>query len=72
MCVEASQKAGVPTSILRVGQIAGPNTRMGIWNPQEWLPSLVKTSKAIGKVPLDLGGYHIDWVSVVSNTTLAS
>jgi nucleoside-diphosphate-sugar epimerase/aryl carrier-like protein len=68
MCVEASRKAGVPTSILRVGQIAGPDTWLGMWNPQEWLPSLVKTSKATGKVPLDLGGYPIDWVSVVSKS----
>ncbi|PYI36626.1 NRPS-like enzyme [Aspergillus indologenus CBS 114.80] len=64
ICVEASKKAGVPTSILRVGQIAGPDTRLGAWNPHEWLPSLIKTSKATGKVPSDLGGYPIDWVSV--------
>ncbi|RAH64512.1 putative NRPS-like enzyme [Aspergillus aculeatinus CBS 121060] len=64
ICVEASKKAGVPTSILRVGQIAGPDTRLGVWNPHEWVPSLIKTSKATGKVPFDLGGYPIDWVSV--------
>ncbi|GLA05490.1 putative NRPS-like protein biosynthetic cluster [Aspergillus niger] len=64
ICVEASKTAGVPTSILRVGQIAGPDTRLGVWNPHEWIPSLIKTSKAMGKVPSDLGGYPIDWVSV--------
>ncbi|PYH42518.1 putative NRPS-like enzyme [Aspergillus saccharolyticus JOP 1030-1] len=64
ICVEASEKAGVPTSILRVGQIAGPDTRQGVWNPHEWIPTLIKTSKAIGMVPSDLGAYPIDWVSV--------
>ena len=63
--VEASKTAGVLTSILRVGQIAGPDTRLGVWNPHEWIPSLIKASKATGQVPSDLGGYPIDWVSVV-------
>ncbi|KAJ5712369.1 NRPS-like enzyme [Penicillium malachiteum] len=64
ICVEASRKAGLSTSILRVGQIAGPDTKMGVWNPHEWIPTLVKTAKATGKVPIDLGGYPIDWISV--------
>lgn len=66
ICVEASRKSGVPTSIFRVGQIAGPDTRMGLWNPHEWIPTLVATSKVMGKVPAELGGYAIDWISVVS------
>lgn len=66
MCLQASRTAAVPTSVFRVGQIAGPDTRMGIWNPHEWIPTLVATSKAIGKVPLDLGGCAVDWISVVS------
>jgi nucleoside-diphosphate-sugar epimerase len=70
ICVEASRKAGVPTSIFRVGQIAGPDTQMGLWNPHEWIPTLVATSKAMGKVPAELGGYAIDWVSVVSTLIL--
>lgn len=66
MCLAASRTTTVPTSVFRVGQIAGPDTRMGIWNPHEWIPTLVATSKAIGKVPLDLGGCAVDWISVVS------
>lgn len=66
MCLKASRTAAVPTSVFRVGQIAGPDTRLGIWNPQEWIPTLVATSKAIGKVPLDLGSGAVDWISVVS------
>ncbi|KAB8237367.1 uncharacterized protein BDW43DRAFT_297701 [Aspergillus alliaceus] len=47
-CTTTSQLAGIPTTILRLGQIAGPTTENGIWNRQEWLP-LVATSKAMGK-----------------------
>ncbi|KAL4954314.1 NRPS-like enzyme [Aspergillus filifer] len=64
LCLEASKKSGVPTSIFRVGQVAGPTTEKGLWNKAEWLPSLVATSKALGKVPSKLGGYGIDWVPV--------
>ncbi|KAE8391028.1 hypothetical protein BDV23DRAFT_171944 [Aspergillus alliaceus] len=48
-CTTTSQLAGIPTTILRLGQIAGPTTENGIWNRQEWLPLLVATSKAMGK-----------------------
>ncbi|KAB8226591.1 hypothetical protein BDV33DRAFT_197585 [Aspergillus novoparasiticus] len=64
MCVIASKKAQVPTTIFRVGQIAGPTTKSGLWNPDEWLPTIVATSKALGKVPSDLGSMPIDWVPV--------
>jgi hypothetical protein len=32
--------AGVRTTIYRVGQIAGPTTQQGQWNPDEWLPAM--------------------------------
>lgn len=41
ICATASTKYGIPTSIHRVGQIGGPTTAKGLWNKQEWLPSLV-------------------------------
>lgn len=66
ICLEASRTAAVPTTVFRVGQIAGPDTRMGMWNPHEWIPTVIATSKAIGKVPLELGGWPVDWISVVS------
>ncbi|KAL4807921.1 hypothetical protein BDV18DRAFT_168140 [Aspergillus unguis] len=64
MCLEASRKSGIPTTVFRVGQIAGPTTEKGVWNVNEWLPTLVATSKAIGKAPETLGDYDIDWVPV--------
>lgn len=61
----ASEQAGVPTSILRVGQISGPTTEKGVWNRQEWIPTLVETSKGLAKVPATLTYFSIDWIPVV-------
>ena len=67
ICLEASRRSGVPTTVYRVGQIAGPTTEKGIWNPQEWLPTVIATSKATRKIPKALGSMPIDWVPVVCN-----
>ncbi|CAG8197552.1 unnamed protein product [Penicillium salamii] len=64
ICAAASAKRGVPTSIHRVGQIGGPTTREGMWNKQEWLPSLIATSKTIKKIPSSLGSGTVQWVPV--------
>lgn len=66
ICHEASRRSGVPTTILRVGQIGGPTTEKGAWNRQEWLPTIVATSKSMGKVPSTLGSAPVDWIPVVS------
>jgi thioester reductase-like protein len=65
ICLEASRRSGVPTTVYRVGQIAGPTTRSGQWNPHEWLPTIIATSKAMGKIPNRLGSMPVDWVPVV-------
>ncbi|KAL4803729.1 hypothetical protein BDV18DRAFT_162739 [Aspergillus unguis] len=70
ICLEASKRSGVPTSILRVGQIAGPTTTAGLWNPHEWVPILLKTSGAIGLVPDELGGFGVDWIPVDTLATI--
>lgn len=59
----AANEAKVPISILRVGQIAG-STIPGDspWPVQEWFPSLVQTSKALGLLPNDLP--PADWVPI--------
>ncbi|KAE8423840.1 hypothetical protein BDV36DRAFT_303219 [Aspergillus pseudocaelatus] len=64
ICALASSIAGVPTSIHRVGQIAGPTMEKGLWNRQEWLPSLVATSKTLGKLPNTLGTMPVDWIPI--------
>ncbi|RAL10259.1 putative NRPS-like enzyme [Aspergillus homomorphus CBS 101889] len=70
LCVAAARVSGVPTTVLRVGQIGGPTTVLGKWNVDEWVPNLVKTSVAMGKVPADLGGYKVDWVPVDTLATI--
>lgn len=66
ICLAASQKSGVPISIHRLGQIAGPCTEGGYWNPQEWLPAIIASSKSLGKIPSNLGAFAVDWIPVVS------
>ena len=50
-------------SVLRVGQIAGATSSTGTnWAQREAIPSLLKTSKAMGIVPNDLP--LVDWIPV--------
>lgn len=68
----ASTKGRVRTTILRLGQVAGPvvtgseasgDTRLEPWNSQEWFPSLVISSATLRALPNDLGGMEIiDWI----------
>lgn len=61
----AAKHAGVPTAVCRVGQIAGPTTAAGLWPKQEWFPSLVASSKHLGKLPASLGKLdQVDWIPV--------
>ena len=61
----ASTVSEIPISICRVGQIAGPTTISGHWSPKEWFPSLVRSSKSLGKLPSSLGRVdHVDWLPV--------
>ncbi|KAF3899511.1 Non-canonical non-ribosomal peptide synthetase [Trichophyton interdigitale] len=66
----AASRAGVPTTILRLGQIAGPTTEEGAWNSTEWLPSIVATSKSIAKIPKTLGSMSVDWIPVDTLATI--
>ena len=60
-----SSRSSVPVSILRVGQIAGPlASKSGAWPKDEWLPSLVQTSKSLSLIPDSLP--PIDWIPVDS------
>lgn len=62
----AAREAGVPAIVCRVGQIAGPTTSAGgMWPKQEWLPSLVASSKYLRKLPTSLGQMQqVDWIPV--------
>lgn len=58
----ASEKSGVPVSILRVGQIGGPVTSTGVWNKHEWFPSMIQTSQSLGYLPDYIP--DIEWIPV--------
>ena len=59
----ASERCGISIDILRVGQVAGPSAADGTeWHQYEWLPALVKTSKALRMIPETLT--VVDWVPV--------
>lgn len=62
----ASRTFGTPVSICRVGQIAGPvGTEKGMWNPREWFPSIIASSKYLGVLPESLGAMNIvDWIPI--------
>lgn len=66
ICLAASRHAGVPTTILRVGQVGGPRLEKGSWNRTDWLPTIIATSKTTGGIPKDLGPLPVDWIPVVS------
>ncbi|PQE22305.1 NRPS-like enzyme protein [Rutstroemia sp. NJR-2017a WRK4] len=56
----------VPTTVIRVGQVAGPVQHPGLWNTHEWLPSLVLSSIHLGQVPDSLSSRFddVDFVPV--------
>ncbi|MCJ1388765.1 hypothetical protein MMC18_001614 [Xylographa bjoerkii] len=51
----AQEKSQVESAICRVGQIAGPLAKHGMWNKQEWIPSILASSKYLGQLPDSLG-----------------
>ncbi|KAI2626807.1 hypothetical protein GGS21DRAFT_529260 [Xylaria nigripes] len=62
----AAREASITSVICRVGQIAGPTSTAGEWSKKEWLPSLIASSKYLGKLPDSLGPQldTIDWIPV--------
>ena len=63
----ANTNCHVPVSICRVGQIAGParSSSKGMWNKQEWLPSLIQSSRHLGVLPDSLGKLEeVDWIPI--------
>lgn len=68
---QARLNLGVPTAVVRVGQISGPRNGKGAWNKQEWLPTIISSSVSLGQLPTDLGALNrIDWVPVEHVATI--
>lgn len=61
-----AEKCGVPAVICRVGQLAGPVTKKGgMWSKQEWLPSIIASSKYLNQIPTDIPSQDtVSWVPV--------
>jgi thioester reductase-like protein len=62
----ASERLDLPVTICRLGQIAGPvNSTSGMWDPQEWFPSMLLSSKRMGRMPDSLATMDcVDWIPV--------
>ena len=70
----AAHKLHLNTGTARIGQIAGTARKPHGWNRNEWLPSLVMSSRYIGALPESLGSNgrgdqgglmdEIDWVPI--------
>jgi nucleoside-diphosphate-sugar epimerase len=74
--------SGVKATIVRTGQLGGPQVGTGVWNKSgmnkrhlnnlhqltratEWFPSLIATSKSLGKIPSSFGDWDLlDWVPI--------
>ncbi|GAW24606.1 hypothetical protein ANO14919_141970 [Xylariales sp. No.14919] len=66
LCDCAASHLAAPVLVARVGQVAGAIRHKGRWNPAEWLPSLVISSRHLGCLPNSLGPRFsaVDWVPV--------
>lgn len=61
----AAERSGVPAATVRVGQIGGPRGKMGMWNRQEFIPSLIASSVHLGLLPDSVGPIDVvDWTPV--------
>ncbi|KAF8501962.1 hypothetical protein BU17DRAFT_58804 [Hysterangium stoloniferum] len=55
--VRAVQEAGLRATIVRIGQLSGDN-KCGVWNRNEHVPILIRSSVEIGMVPVDAPAVH--------------
>jgi len=63
MLASAARQAGVPSTVVRCGQLAGPSDASSVWNRHEWVPSLLISSREMGMLPQTLGNQNVvDWV----------
>ncbi|KAL7917709.1 hypothetical protein ACQKWADRAFT_325439 [Trichoderma austrokoningii] len=61
----AVEQSGILAAVIRVGQIAGSRAKMGVWNPQEFIPSLIASSVHLGVLPARPSRTDVvDWTPV--------
>jgi len=67
----AADRSGVPAATIRVGQIGGPRGQTGMWNRQEFIPSLIASSVHLGVLPDSVGPIDVvDWTPVEDSAGL--
>ncbi|KAJ3573323.1 hypothetical protein NP233_g2511 [Leucocoprinus birnbaumii] len=70
---QAAEKTGVPVTIIRSGQISGSSLD-GYWAPTEFIPTIFRSSKILGKdtrwLPADYCGKAVVDLSLQDNETL--
>ncbi|KAJ5718426.1 NRPS-like enzyme [Penicillium malachiteum] len=65
LCELSVKHSGSRVVIYRVGQLGGPSTMKGeMWNPRDWFPSLVRSSKTMKILPDSLGLISVDWLPI--------
>ncbi|OJJ47403.1 hypothetical protein ASPZODRAFT_16084 [Penicilliopsis zonata CBS 506.65] len=65
LCGIAAQRCGTRVAIHRVGQLGGPAAPDGgAWNPRDWFPALVCSSRTLRQVPDSLGFLQVDWLPI--------
>lgn len=67
LIAEAVRAKKISAAICRAGQACGPvdHGAKGAWPLQEWLPSLITSSIALGKLPESLGPMDdVDWIPI--------
>jgi len=63
---KAQSLSGIPVSICRIGQIAGPVLHaQGLWNKKEWFPSMLASAKYLCVLPDSFGAVdNVDWIPI--------
>jgi thioester reductase-like protein len=66
LLLHAAHKGFEGMSLARVGQVGGAVQSSGLWNKNEWLPSLILSSLHVGAIPDDIGNTlgYIDWMPI--------
>jgi len=65
----AAAEAGLSSCSVRIGQITG-NVN-GAWGVHEWFPAALKSSQAIGCLPMDHRVCFLDYATVMSMSLTA-
>lgn len=65
LCDTAVKHLGIPSTLIRVGQVAGPVHQPGEWNRNEAIPGIFIASAEMACLPENIGMFsEVDWIPV--------